>query len=121
MSTHKPSTPPQTPQAVQACHELLLWMIPQLDKFPRARRFTLGSQIETGLLSVLGHLVEAAYSKQKHAALRLANRQLEVNRHLWRLAHELQIISTKSYEHGSQLMNNMGRQIGGWLNACLND
>jgi hypothetical protein len=32
----------KTPQAVQACHELLLWLIPQLDKFPRARRFTLG-------------------------------------------------------------------------------
>lgn len=29
------------PQAVQPCHELLLWLIPQLDKFPRSRRFTL--------------------------------------------------------------------------------
>ena len=30
------------PQAVQSCHELLLWPIPQLDKFPApARRFTL--------------------------------------------------------------------------------
>ncbi len=28
------------PQAVQSCHELLLWLIPQLDKFPRVRRFT---------------------------------------------------------------------------------
>jgi ribonuclease BN (tRNA processing enzyme) len=29
-----------TPQAVQACHELILWLISQLDKFPRSRRFT---------------------------------------------------------------------------------
>ncbi len=28
------------PHAVQSCHELLLWIIPQLDKFPKARRFT---------------------------------------------------------------------------------
>jgi hypothetical protein len=34
------------PQAVQSCHELLLWLIPQLDKFPRARRFTLGGRIK---------------------------------------------------------------------------
>lgn len=34
------------PQAVQSCYELLLWLIPQLDKFPRARRFTLGERIE---------------------------------------------------------------------------
>lgn len=25
-------------RAVQACHELLAWLIPQLDLFPRARR-----------------------------------------------------------------------------------
>jgi len=34
------------PQAVQSCHELLLWLILQLDKFPRSRRFTLGERIE---------------------------------------------------------------------------
>jgi hypothetical protein len=33
-------TTPTVPQAVQSCYELLLWLIPQLDKFPRARRFT---------------------------------------------------------------------------------
>ncbi len=30
---------PTVPQAVQSCHELLLWLTPQLDKFPRMRRF----------------------------------------------------------------------------------
>jgi hypothetical protein len=35
------------PQAVQSCHELLLWLIPHLDKYPRVRRFTLGERIET--------------------------------------------------------------------------
>ena len=42
--------PASVPQAVQACHELLLWLIPQLDKFPRMRRFTLGERIGDGLL-----------------------------------------------------------------------
>ena len=32
-------SPSPVPQAVQACHELLLWLIPQLDTFPRSRRF----------------------------------------------------------------------------------
>ena len=102
-----------TPQAVQACHELLLWMIPQLDKFPRSRRYTLGLRLENGLLMVLENLIEATYSQQKQAVLRSANRQLEVNRHLWRLAYELHIVSAKSYEHGAKLMNDIGRQIGG--------
>ena len=51
-----------TPQAVQAYHELLLWLIPQLDKFPRARRFALGERLEMVLLEVLELLVEAAYT-----------------------------------------------------------
>ena len=62
-----------TPLAVQRCHELLLWLIPLLDQFPRNRRFTLGERIETGLLDILKLLVEAAYSREKRNALRQAN------------------------------------------------
>jgi len=47
----------QTPQAVQACHELLCWLVPQLDKFPRNRRFTLGERLESGFLNVLELLI----------------------------------------------------------------
>jgi hypothetical protein len=59
-----------TPQAVQASHELLLWLIPHLDKFPRARRFTLGERLESTLIDVLELLVEAAFSRVKQDALR---------------------------------------------------
>lgn len=69
-----------TPQAVQACHQILLWMIPQLDRFPRARRFTLGERLETSLLEVLELLVEAAWSRDKQAVLRRANLRLEARR-----------------------------------------
>ena len=30
------------PQVIDDCHELLKWLIPLLDQFPRTRRFTLG-------------------------------------------------------------------------------
>ncbi|MEQ1847860.1 MAG: hypothetical protein ABL983_20035 [Nitrospira sp.] len=51
---------PTGPHAVQSCHEVLLWLIPQLDKFPRSRRFTLGERIEGGVIEVLELLVESA-------------------------------------------------------------
>lgn len=105
------------PHAVQACHELLAWLIPQLDSFPRTRRFTLGERLETGLLRVLEALVEAAYSREKRTALTAANRTLEIERHLWRLAFELRVIPLKRYEHGARLMDDLGRQIGGWLRS----
>jgi hypothetical protein len=48
-----------TPQAVQSCHALIGWLIPQLDKL--RRRFTLGERPELALLEVLELLLlEAA-------------------------------------------------------------
>jgi len=103
-----------SPLAVQRCHELLLWLIPLLDQFPRNRRFTLGERIESGLLDVLQCLVEASYSKQKYNSLRQANLTLATVRHLWRLCFELKVISSKRYEYGARLMLDVGAQIGGW-------
>jgi hypothetical protein len=107
----------KTPQAVQACHEFLLWLIPQLDKFPRVRRFTLGERLEGGLLEVLELLVEAAYSRPKQPVLKRANLRLEVVRHLWRVAHELEVVSTRRYEYGAKRLEELGRQVGGWLRS----
>ena len=110
----KNNNAPETPKAVQDCHELLLWLIPLLDQFPRARRFSLGERLESGLLEVLENLVAAAYSRDKRPFLVPANRRLQVVRHLWRLCYELRVIPAKRYEHGARLLVNLGRQIGGW-------
>ena len=105
-----------TPQAVVACQDLLAWIIPQLDKFPRVRRYTLGERIETALLDVLERLLDAAYSRgqAKISALRAANLRLGVVRHLWRLGHRLEATPAKQYGHGAGLIEGLGRQIGGW-------
>ena len=85
------------PKAVEDCHELLAWIIPKLDQFPRHRRYTLGERIENGLLLVLENLIQAAYQKSQATYLQTANLQLDVVRHLWRLSHTLQSITHQSY------------------------
>ena len=90
-------------ESVETCHKLLLWLVPHLDKFPRNRRLTLGERRESTLLMVMEEVIEASYSREKQASLHRANRRLAVARHLWRLCHELQVISTRRYEHGAQL------------------
>jgi hypothetical protein len=72
-------------------------------------------RLEVSLLDVLERLVETAYSRDKRAALKMANLRLAVARPLWRLTHELQAISTRPYAHGAELMDDLGRQVGGWL------
>jgi hypothetical protein len=105
------------PKAVQDCHNLIVWLIPQLDKFPRNRRFTLGDRIETTLLKVLETLVEAAYLRDKRRLLRRANVHIAVVRHLWRAAYDLKVIPVKRFEHGARLTDELGKQIGGWLRS----
>jgi len=50
-------------------------------------------------------------------SLQRANLRLEVARYLWCLSHEFQAIPTRSYEHGAKLMDDLGRQLGGWLRS----
>jgi len=110
----KTSTP-ALPKVVEDCHQCLLWIIPKLDHFPRARRFTLGERLENGLLEVLELLTQAAYLKNNKIQLNQANIRLATVRHLWRLSYELRAISIKAYDHGSKLLLELGKQVGGWL------
>ena len=105
------------PQAVEDCRALIAWLIPVLDGFPRVRRFGLGDRLEAALLDVLEALLEAAFSRDRQAALRRANLRLDVARHLWRLCLELKVVPMRRFEHGAILMNGVGRQIGGWIRS----
>ena len=103
------------PRVIDDCHELLKWLIPLLDKFPRSRRFTLGERLESGLLAVLEECVDAAYSKHKRSPNSIAaNRRLSSVRHLWRLAYELRVIPRNRYFYGSQRLVDIGTQLGAW-------
>jgi hypothetical protein len=88
-------------------YDLILWLIPTIDKFPRPRKFTLGDRMEVLALQVLEGLVEARYSRQKSALLRRANLELEKLRFLLRLAKDLQCLPIKSYKHASRLVDDI--------------
>ena len=68
---------PKEVDAITKLYDYLLWMIPKLDKFPRNRKFLLGNRIETIMIDILDLLIDAAYSREKQAALRQANLKLE--------------------------------------------
>ena len=57
------------------------------------------------------------WNHERGRPLARANRRLEVTRHLWRLAQELRVVSVQRYEHGARLLDDLGRQIGGWLRS----
>jgi hypothetical protein len=107
------------PAAVEACRDLIVWLFQKVEKFPRARRHTLGARIENMALEALERLVMAAYSKpaEKPRHLEMANTKLDLLRHLWRLGRDLRMLDEKAHRYGAGLMLGIGAQIGGWKKA----
>ena len=103
--------------ALEGCYQLVLWLIPILDNLPRRQKFQLGDRIETAALDILQTLIEAAYTKERQALLQKANLGLEQLRFWIRLAKDLQLLDFKRYEHAARLIDDLGRQVGGWLRA----
>ena len=62
-------------------------------------------------------LIEAAYTSDRAALLRRANLGLEKLRFWVRLAKDLKLLDFKRYEHAARLIDDVGRQVGGWLRA----
>ena len=54
-----------TPIAVVKAYDLVLWLLPKVEKFARSCRFTVGDRIVNLALDLLLVLVQAAYSAEK--------------------------------------------------------
>lgn len=106
---------PKEVDAITKLYDLILWMLPKLEKYPRTQKYLLADRIETQMLDILELLIEAAYSKKKADALRAANLGLEKLRYLIRLSKDLQFMNIKSYEFAARAVNDVGISIGGWL------
>ena len=48
-------------------YDLLAWIVPVIDRMPRARKFTIGERLESKLLDALVHAVVASYAHEKSA------------------------------------------------------
>jgi len=106
---------PEEPVILIHWLELLEWLLPATEKFPKRVRFTFADRINNLALDVAEDLVEARYSRDKQAILRRANLRLEKLRILLRLCHRLHYLPHQGYEHASRAINEAGRMLGGWI------
>lgn len=103
--------------AVESMYRFVLWLVPVLDGMPRSQKFLLGDRIQTTAMEVLDHLIEAAYSRERAGLLRRANLGLEKLRFWMRMAKDLKLIDFKHYENAARGIDDVGRQVGGWLKS----
>ena len=103
--------------ALEKMYQFMLWLVPTVDKMPRAHKFTLGDRIQNTALDALENLIEATYSKSAEAQLRQVNLSLEKLRFFFRMAADLHFIDLRRYEHAARVINEVGQSVGGWMKA----
>ena len=107
----------RTGPALEAHQRFIRWLVPTVQRFPRAQKFLLGDRIQTTALDVLEALIEATYTRDRRRHLARANLGLEKLRVLFRLAAELHHLDLRRYEYAARLIDEIGRLIGGWQKA----
>jgi len=104
---------------VQKSYDLCVWLLKLVERLPRSYKFTLGDRIQTTALDLQLALVESAHARRKDRPLHRADRLLDQLRLLLRLTRDLELISLRRHEHGSALVAEIGRMLGGWMKARL--
>ncbi len=98
------------------CYDFLLWLTPTLAKYPRNERFLLAQTTLETAYTCERHLVRARKltGSARSAALVEADALVELLRMQLRQGHDLRCLDMGQYEHGSALVNEIGRMAGVW-------
>lgn len=96
-------------------YQIILWLYPTINRFPKSQRFVLGQQIESTALSILTGIIAANGERDKVPSLKRVSASLDTLRILIRLAKDLKFISVKQYVFAAERVNEIGKMLGGWM------
>lgn len=99
-------------------YDFLLYLIPQLSKFPRDQKFLLADRIQNLTHDILDDFIIAYYSKlgdEKIERLKKANVKLERLRYGIRISHDLHLINNQKYGVISMKIDEIGGTLGNWI------
>ncbi|MGE0882978.1 MAG: diversity-generating retroelement protein Avd [Blastocatellales bacterium] len=99
--------------------DLLAWLGPRTEKFPKVYRLTVTQRLMNSALdlqeSLFDALSQGGSTRQKH--LRSADSHLNKLRLYLRLAHQWRWLNDGQYRHVSEMVAEIGRLLGGWMKA----
>lgn len=100
---------------IQKMYDLIKWYVPILNRLPKDHKFLLGNRITSNLYDILESLIQARYAKQKLTILEEINLKLDILRYQTRLLLDFKLLSIRRYEYVSQLLQDIGSDLGGWI------
>lgn len=98
-------------------YDLLRWLLPCCERFPKAQRFALTARLQGAALDFT-EAIYAANAQHGEARLRLlrkADSHLNTLRLYLRLAQQFEWLRPGQFLHVSKLVNEVGRLLGGWI------
>ena len=101
-------------------YEFIKWVHTLLNKFPKSEKYTMAQKIENTALNFLESIIQSNNDFDKKESLQKAIIELDKLRIFFRLSKDLQFISFAQYEYGSNLINEIGRMLGGWYKKYAN-
>ena len=103
------------PRVAVCLYDLTLWFMKHTNRFPKNWRVTLGDSIDRHMLGMLSIVQRASVRSKKVDLLQALNEELNVLRALTRLSVDLGCLKERQYEYVSHEIDEIGRQVGGWL------
>lgn len=99
--------------------DLLAWLLPKTEHFPRRYRSTVVQRMMDAALDFQEAIFDAerqgGTTRQRH--LRTADAALNKLRLYLRLAHRWRWLNDGQYRHVSSMVAEIGRLLGGWMKA----
>lgn len=107
------NTAHQSPIFVRT-YDLLQWLLPHTNGWPRQYRFTLTHELVRSALRFQERLLEAALTNETARRLAQAEVELAKVRLYLRLGYDLKLLAPGQYAHVSELLGHVGRLLGAW-------
>ena len=97
--------------------DMLAWLIPKSERFPRHYRHTVTQRLLDAALDLPEQLyaAQAQRGRQRFTALQQADASLNRLRLHLRLAHHWHWLNDGQYQHISRMVAEIGRLLGAWL------
>ena len=97
--------------------DLLTWLLPHCDRFPKSQRFVVTARLETSVLDFLEAIYDANArpGAERLRYLQAADAHLNKLRLYLRLSRQWNWLSGGQYEHVSRMVAGVGRLLGGWI------
>lgn len=93
------------------------WLLPMTAQYPKHHRFGLARRTEDRALDFYEQTVRAAKADNPGRFLYEADVQLVQLGFYLRRGRSLSLLTARQYREGSQKLAELGRLLGGWLNA----